>query len=243
MAFRVGVLAVLLAASAHATRCAPIIAGVPELGNIDAEVRLHFLRDRLRQESRKTRIWAFTWTGIYSTLIVYDLAMLDVNDRDKLIDNGIGASAAMVGVLSIALLPPRIIGDQFWLERRLRHAPPGTDTCALLAEAEGLLLRDAKSAAFGKSAMVHAGNFVFNVGVGLLLGVGFGHWGQAALQGLLGIAVGEAMIISQPAGIVRDLSRYRAANLGLPPSWRPVSWAVTPVISRDRAGLLLALGF
>jgi hypothetical protein len=243
MALRAALLALLVAAAAHATRCAPIAGGVPELGNIDAEVRLRFLRDRLKKEARLTRVWAFAWTGLYSGLIVYNLAQLDPHDRDNAINNGVGAGASMVGIFSIALIPPSIMGDQFWLERRLRHAAPGTDICALLADAERLLVRDAKSAAFGKSALVHAGNFLFNIGVGLLLGVGFGHWSQAALQGLGGIAVGEAMILTQPAGVVRDLSRYRAANLGLPPSWRPISWGVAPILTRERAGLVLSLGF
>src|SRR5205085_52841 len=120
MALRASVFALLLAAGANATECAPIAGGVPELAKVDAQVRL-------------------------------------------------------------------------------RHAPPGTDVCALLADAEGLLVRDVKSAAFGKSALTHAGNFLFNIGVGLVLGVAFHHWTQAAIQSLAGIAVGEVMIISQPA--------------------------------------------
>jgi hypothetical protein len=243
MALRAGVFAVLLATTATATECAPIAGGVPELAHVDAQVRLRFIRDRLRLQSRRTRIWAFTWTGLYSAVIVYNLAQLNPQDRDNLIDNGIGAAASLVGVLSVALVPPKLIGDQFWLERRLKHAPPGTDVCALVAEAEGLLLRDAKSAAFGKSALVHAGNFVFNMGVGLLLGAVFHHWQQAAIQAGLGIAVGEVMIFSQPAEIVSDLSRYRAANLGLPPKWRPVSWGVAPQLSSNYAGITVGAAF
>jgi hypothetical protein len=243
MALRAAVFALLVGAAANASECAPIAGGVPELGKIDAEVRLRFIRDRLRLQARRTRIWAFTWTGLYSAVIVFNLAQLDPNDRDNLIDNGIGASASLVGVLSVALVPPRLIGDQFWLERRLKHAPPGTDVCALLAEAEGLLLRDVKSAAFGKSVLVHAGSFLFNVGVGLLLGAVFHHWNQAAIQAVAGIAVGEVMIISQPAEIVTDLQRYRAANLGLPPRWHPVSWGVAPQLAPNYAGLTLGLAF
>src|SRR5262245_24319698 len=145
MALRAGVFALLLAGAAGASECAPIVGGVPELGKIDAQVRLRFLRDRPRPPARRPRIWAFTWTGLYSAVIVYNLAQLDPNDRDNLIDNGIGAGASLVGVLSVALVPPKLIGDQFWLERRLKHAPPGTDVCALLADAETLLLRDVKS--------------------------------------------------------------------------------------------------
>ena len=243
MALRAAVMALLVTAVASAVECAPVAGAVPELGHVDAQVRLRFIRDRLRTQSRKTRIWAFTWTGLYSAVMVYNLASLNPSDRDNLIDNGVGAGASLVGVLSVALVPPKLIGDQFWLERRLKHAPPGTDVCALLAEAEALLVRDAKSAAFGKSALVHAGNFVFNMGVGILLGTVFGHWKQAALQAGAGIAVGEVMILSQPAEIVRDLQRYRAANLGLPPKWNPVTWTVAPQLSLNYAGIAVGAAF
>src|SRR3954471_8555313 len=114
MALRAGVFALLLLGAANASECAPIAGGVPELGRVDAQVRLRFLRDRLRLAAHKTRIWAFTWTGLYSSVIVYNLAQLNPNDRDNSIDNGIGAAASLVGVLSVALVPPRIMGDQFW---------------------------------------------------------------------------------------------------------------------------------
>jgi hypothetical protein len=243
MASRALVLVLLLTTGARADECAPIAGGVPELGKIDANVRLQFLRDRLRYAARRTRIWSYTWTGIYSTLMVGQLAMMKPNDRDSLIDNGVGAGASLIGVLSIALIPQSVMSDQWWLERRLKHAKPGTDVCALLADAEHLLIRDAKSSAFGKGALTHAGNFAINIGIGFLLGFGFGHWDQAAIQGLVGIAVGEAMIISQPNDTVHDLRRYRAANLGLPPKWKPVAWGIAPMLGNDRAGLMVGLGF
>jgi hypothetical protein len=240
-------LVLLLAAGgvgrANAVECAPITGAAPGLERIDARVRLGFLRERLRVAARHTRIWTWTWAGLYSSLTVGELALLAGADRHAQIDNGIGAGASFVGVLSIALSPQTVIADQYWLERRLRRAPPATDVCALVADAERLLVRDAKSSAFGKSALVHAGNFAFNIGVGLLLGIGFHHWDQAALQGLTGIAVGEVMILSQPNDTVDDLRRYRAGNLGLPPSFHKVSWAVAPTAARDRAGLVLGIGF
>jgi hypothetical protein len=243
MAPRACLLVLLLTTSVRASECAPIKGGVPELGKVDAEVRLRFLRDRLRYAARRTRIWSYTWTGIYSTLMVGQLALMDPHDRNSLIDNGIGAGASLIGVLSIALIPQSVMSDQWWLERRLKHAKPGTDVCALLAEAEGLLIRDAKSSAFGKSPLTHAGNFAINIGLGFVLGFGFGHWNQAAIQGLTGIAVGEIMIISQPNDTVNDLRRYRAANLGLPPTWRSVSWGIAPMLGQNRAGLMVGFGF
>ena len=243
LARRLVLLLLLFAGEARAGECASIAGGGAQLGRIDALVRLRFVRDRMRDAAHKMRIWAWTFAGLYSTLTVGNLALMAGTDRHGQIDDGIGAAASFVGVLTMAILPPAIIADDYWLERHLRRAPPGTDPCALLADAERLFLSDAKSAAFGKSAMIHAGNFVFNIGVGLLLGLGFGHWDQAMIQGLVGVAVGEAMIFTQPADLITDLRRYRAANLGLPPTWRPLAWGVTPLLGDHRAGLTVGLTF
>jgi hypothetical protein len=231
------------AGEARGAQCAAIPGSVAELEQIDGEVRLRFIRDRMKLGAHRARIWTWTWAGIYSSLTVGNLALMGGADRNDLINDGVGASASMVGVLTLALAPQEIVADQYRLERRLRRAPPGTDVCALLADAERLFIRDAKSAAFGKGVLVHAGNFLFNIGVGFLLGFGFHHWDQAAIQGLVGIAVGEAQIISQPAEIVNDLKRYRAANLGLPPNWRPISWGVAPMAGPHRAGISVGLSF
>jgi hypothetical protein len=233
-------------APAGAVECAPIAGGDPTLGRIDAEVRLRFLRDRMRLAARKARIWSWTWAGIYSSLTVGQLALLPTADKGDQVDNYIGAAASFIGLATIVVSPLRVMSDQRWLERRMRT--PAADVCARLAEAEHLLVRDADSEAFGKSALVHAGNFVLNAGISLLLGLGFHHWGQAALQGLTGIAVGEAMIISQPDQSVTDLRRYRLGNLGLPPSWRPAQWpppmlSVVPWSGAHTVGLGFAGAF
>jgi hypothetical protein len=243
MRLGIGLLLVLGAGEASGAKCAGISGSVSELEQIDGEVRLRFIRDRMKLGAHRARIWTWTWAGIYSTLTVGNLALLGGADRDGQIDDGVGAGAAAVGVLTLALAPQEIVADQYRLERRLRRAPPGTDVCALLADAERWFIRDAKSAAFGKGVLVHAGNFLFNIGVGFLLGFGFNHWDQAAIQGLVGIVVGEVQIISQPAQIVSDLRRYRAANLGLPPAWRPIAWGVAPMVGQNRAGLVVGLSF
>ncbi len=227
----------------YASECAPIAGGSTQLGRIDAEVRLRFLRDRLRVAARKSRIWNWTWAGLYTGLTVVDLALLDGASHAKLIDNGVGASVAFIGLMSVALVPQDVIADQFWLERRLRRAPQGTDTCALLADAERLLIRDAKSSAFGKGVLVQLGNFLVNMAALFVLGSGYHHWDQAALQGLGGLAIGEVQILSQPNDTVHDLRRYRAGNLGLPPAWRPIGWALAPMAGQGVGGLIVGLSF
>jgi hypothetical protein len=232
-------LALLLGTPARAAECAPIAGGVPELGRIDANTRLNFLRERLRRAARRARIWSWTWGSLYSSLVVVNVAQMPWAERSELIDLGFGAGASMVGVLTLVVLPPSVMGDQRFLEWRLGR---GGDVCAELADAEWVLVRAAKSAAFGKGPLVHAGNVVFNVSIMLALGVGFHHWGQAALNGMSGILVGELMAFTQPADAIDDLERYRAADLA-PPGARPLRLTFLPSVSRQQATFSLAATF
>jgi hypothetical protein len=232
-------LALLVGAPARATECAPIAGGVPGLARIDANVRLTFVRERMRVAARRARIWTWTWGGLYSSLVVINLAQMPTADRSDLVDLGFGAGASMVGVLALSILPLKVMGDQRWLERRLRR---GDDVCAQLADAERLLVRGAASQAFGKGPLVHAGNVVFNVGVLLALGIGFGHWDSAAINGLGGILVGEVMAFTQPTDAIHDLDNYRAADL-TPTGAGPLRFTFLPMISRQQLGFSLASAF
>jgi hypothetical protein len=224
--------------------CRRIEGGLHALEGIDADVRLRFIDEHLRLGARRARIWAWTWAGIYSSLTLGEV-ILGVTEKDpeSAKDDYLGAAASFVGLAVLVVLPLDVMRDQRWLERRLKHAPPNTDRCALLADAERLLIRDAASEEFGTGPLVHVGNFLFNIGVSLFQGLYFGHWGQAAITGLVGIAVGEIQAFTQPTDVVRALARYRQADLGHAPAKLPPAWLVVPEASRDHIGLRFALTF
>jgi hypothetical protein len=56
---------------------------------------------------------------------------------------------------------------------------------------------------------VHLGNVLFNVGLGLFLGLGYHHWEAGAINAGVGIAVGEALILTRPTAAIDDLDAYR----------------------------------
>ena len=60
---------------------------------------------------------------------------------------------------------------------------------------------------------MHAGNLLFNTGVLLFLGLGYHHWTPGIINGVAGAAVGEAIILSQPAETIDDLAAYRAGRI------------------------------
>jgi hypothetical protein len=221
----------LWAAPASAGECtAAVVRGEPALGHVDAGVRLRFVRERLRHEARRARIWSWSWAGIYTGLTVGQLAVTPAVAREDRRDYYVGAGAAFIGLIPLAVAPLSVMGDHRWLERRLAAAPPGTHECVLLAEAENLLVRGAKNEAFGRSSLVHVGNVVVNAIVFAIIGPGFGHWTSAAMNMVIGIAVGEAMINTQPVGAVADLERYRAGDLAAAaPTPRRVTLTVAPL--------------
>jgi hypothetical protein len=236
--------AVLLASlRAEAAHCRAIEGGTPALERMDAQLRIDWIRDRLRTGARRARIWAWTWAGIYSALTVGNLILSGVDPEEKKVDDYLGAAASFIGLGTFIVTPLRIMRDQRWLDRRLRNAPPGIDPCVLVADAERLLIRDADGEAFGKSPLVHAGNFGINLACALILGLGFGHWDQAAIQGAVGIVIGEVMILTQPQEAIHDLARYRRGELGADFRYRPFAWGLAPLVGHDRAGLILGAAF
>lgn len=225
----VALVLVELDGAARAETCAAPAGGSASLVSIDSAVRLRFLRERLRAETRRVRIWSWAWAGAYSALTVGSLALLADGDANKRPDHIVTAAASLIGLGSKVVTPQPILHDQAWFERRIARAPAGESQCALVAEGERLLAHAAHGEAFGTGTLLHLGTFLVNVAGGLTLGIAFDHWGSAALQGVGGIAIGELMIFTQPEGAERDLERYRAGNLGLPPASHPLtSWRVVP---------------
>jgi hypothetical protein len=239
------VLLSLPAPRARATECRAIDGGVPALAQVDAEARLRWLDHRLSIDARNARIWAITWGLGYGTISAVEFGLIwTTHDTGQRAEYVVGAVASFIGVMAIGVLPLSIMNDQRWWERHEARAPKGTDVCALLSEAERVLIRGAASEAFGVGPLVHIGNFAINTAAGLVLGLGYGRWSAFAYTGIVGIAVGELQVATQPTGVIEDLRRYRNAELGdAPARAAKLQWSLTPYASRDGGGARFVLAF
>jgi len=218
--------------------------GSAALDDLDGEARLAFIEERLAHEARRARVWAWSWAGAYSGLVVANGIRIGfATNRDDLIDTTLATAASSIGLIALAALPLKVMRDQRALDALVAAAPADGDRCALLAEAERLLLRDAASEALGKSFVVHAGSFVFNVGLGLLLGAGFGHWTQGTIVSFTGIAVGELQTATQPAGAIDSLSRYRSGQLYPATERHTPAFTVVPIVAQGLAGFQIGARF
>jgi hypothetical protein len=212
----VSVVVLLAPATGAAAPCAPdaaIGAADARLAALDPEVRLRFIDGELARSADRARVWIWGWGIALGVGTLGNLAPVPFVKADQRIDWYTGAVTTGVGIVPLLIAPPDVIADSRALRARLGARGAATDACALLADAETRLVRDAKNQADGRRWWVHAGNVVLNAGVGLFLIVGFHHWTAGILNAVSGAAIGEVIIFTQPTGAIDGLRRYREGAL------------------------------
>jgi len=231
-------LALAFAAQAHATECVPSLVASPALAKVDAETRLAFLERRLERASHNAKIWTGTWAGVFSALTIGGAVLIPLVEKGARVDYYFTAGKSLVGLASLGVVRLRAIGDARWLRSRSR-----TDACALVADAERLLVRSAKSENEGRTLVFHVGNLALNMGSLLVLGLVFDRWDSAALQGVGGSVIGELMIATRPRTAEDALDAYRGANLGAAAKRDPIPVAVYPLVLHQGGGLAVSGSF
>lgn len=184
----------------------------------DVDRRLAFIESSLRDGARKSTLWAASWGTAYGLTMTTLLAVAPFVDRGWQRDLYVAAFSSGLGLLVRASVHPRVIQEHRWVRRRVRE---DGRTCETLQAAERALARSAKSERFGRSLLVHAGAVVYNVGVGLVLGLALKRPLSGIRQATVGATVGQLMLITQPTTSVRALDRYRTGGLRL--SFTPLS--------------------
>ncbi|HEY0710444.1 MAG TPA: hypothetical protein VGG33_26805 [Polyangia bacterium] len=199
----------------------------------DCAARLAFIDQRLQHTAHRSRVWSWGWGLGLTGLTVGNLTMVPLVERDNRVDYYVGAGTSFVGILPLLILPLSAMGDARALATKRTS---GTACNALLPEAETMLARSAQTQAEGRAWWNHLANVVLNGGAGLFLGLAYDHWTSGIITGLGGIAIGEAMILTQPVDSPADLAQYQRQG-----DERRVT--LTPMIAPQRFGLALAVGF
>jgi hypothetical protein len=200
---------------ATAGTCPVTMGGGPgsRLGGVDGQTRLRWIDTHLATTARRARTWTWGWgTGIVAATGA-NLVPLAFVPKDQRIDWYTGAATTIVGIVPLLIAPLDVVNDSRELHARIAIAPEASDACPLLAEAELRLARDAKNQSDGQRWWLHVGNVLLNSGVGLFLALGYHHYGAGVLNAVVGSAIGEAIILTQPTGSIDDLERYRAGAL------------------------------
>jgi len=236
-----GLLFVLSAGSAFGGECPTIIVGgQPALQHLKPQIRLRFIRERLRSDAHRARVWSYSWGAIYSSLTIGQFIAVPLVSRESRPDFYVGGGASLIGLLPLVVTPLKVMSDDKRLEEPNGDVPEA-DPCVSLARAEAFLIRDAANEAEGRSLLFHGGNVVVNAGIFFLMGAGFGHWTSATISLLTGIATGEIMILTQPLGALTSLQEYRTGDLTPPTSGARIT--LVPLVARRASGVVLVLTF
>ena len=188
--------------------------GSPRLATIDPELRLHFIDEHLARTAHRAQIWTWGWGIGIGVATVGNLIPLAFVAPENRIDWYVGTT--IVGIVPLLIAPLDVVGDSRALRGRLAARAPTDDVCALLADAEVKLVRDAQNQSDGQRWWLHVGNVVLNTGVGLVLGLGYHHWTAGAFNAIFGSAIGEAIILTQPTSSIGDLQTYRSGSFAPP---------------------------
>jgi hypothetical protein len=217
-----------------------LVGGEPALQHQSTEARLHFIHDRLRADAHNARIWGYSWGAVYSALATGQLVAAPLVSHATGLDLYVGGGAALIGLIPLVVTPLKVMGDERRLDE-LAAEPSAADPCLALARAEEMLNRDAANEAQGQSLLFQGGNLVFNAGIFLVIGAGFGHWISATTSLFTGITTGEVMILTQPVGAVTALHKYRRGDLGSPSAG--VHMRIAPLIAKNASGMVVILTF
>lgn len=222
-------------------------AGAVALLQAPAEQRLRHVTGVMLSEGARSRRWLSGWASTYTLLSTGNFALapttIDAGLRSEYLVAGVTSG---IGLLSLALRPPREVRDQGQVAQLLAGARglPAGGVCARLAQAEALWQRSAADQAQGKGMLVRTFGWLFNLGIGAVLGFGLNRWETAARNTLAGIAVTELMLLTRPGGLPAALLRYRDGRLETgapPPQWRVGLWTPLP-LPGAAAGALTAAG-
>jgi hypothetical protein len=204
------VLPLILADPVAAAPSTPATA--PRLALSDAELaaRLDFLQERLDAGRASALAWQWGWTAVYTTSFALNFAQAvqadDGDDRVRAIVDA--AKSGLATVQTVTLLRDPLAAS---LGGQPMRDVPGDDRPARLerlALGERQLLTSATRAETRYSLRRHA----VTIGANLLGGAAIyalGDAGDAVRSTLIGLAVGEAQIWSQPWRATADLREYR----------------------------------
>lgn len=232
-------------ARADEWHCPAIAGGNEALADQDPGERIKYVQRHLDDDARRVRIWAWSFAALYTGLTVGNGAKLLVSKTHaEKVDQVFGTAASAFGLVVLAIMPPSVLRDQPKLTKIVSSYKDSDDRCSVLAAAERIYLRAAKSEAFGRGPLVHAGSFAFNAALGALLIAVWHHPQSAAIVAPVGIAGGEIQQGFIWTRTNESLANYRSGDLNDHyPVHKPLAWSLVPQFGHGRVGAAWGFSF
>ena len=200
-----------------------------EISNAELEQRLKFIETRLARQSPNARVWQHGWTGFHAaSAVVQGVLAVDADDSDDEVNYLVGAvkSTGALAQMLIRPLPAVQSATRFQALPSLSRE----ERLHKVAQGEALLHENADRAATRSGWRRH----LIGVGANLLGGVAiaaFGNSSDAVTSTLLGIAVSETNIWTEPSRASNDLEDYQN-NKWMQRQTSEVSWHIVPLARR-----------
>jgi hypothetical protein len=207
----------VLGSGARAATCPAPPGAHPAVAAIDGRQRLAWIDERLQQQAWRGKLWAYGWGIGVGAAGVGSLIAVPFVAPSQRVDWYTSAATAAFGVIPFVLAPLKVTRDAPALRDAIAASPPEDDArvCAVLSQAERMLADDAHDERWQQAWWTHAGNVAFNAGVLLFLGLGYHHWTSGLVNGVSGVAVGEAIIFTQPTGAIDAAESYTRGELSM----------------------------
>jgi hypothetical protein len=200
-----------------------------EIGNTELDQRLEFVEKRLARQSPDARVWQYGWTGFHAaSVVVQGILAVDADNNDDEVDYIVGAvkSTGALAQLLIRPLPAVKSTTRFQaLPSRSRE-----ERIHKLMQGEALLHENADRAATRSSWKRH----LVGIGANLIGGAAiaaFGDSSDAVTSTLLGIAVSETSIWTEPSRAANDLEDYQG-NKWMQRETSEINWRIVPLARR-----------
>jgi len=200
-----------------------------EISNAELEQRLKFIETRLAGQTPDARYWQYGWTGFHAvSAAAQGVLALDANDSDDEVNYLVGAVKSTGALAQMLIMPLPAVQSA----ARFQGLPAQSreERFQKLMQGEALLHENAGRAVTRSSWKRH----LIGIGVNLFGGVAiaaFGDSSDAVTSTLLGIAVSEASIWTEPSRAVNDLNDYQN-NKWMARKTSEVSWHVVPLARR-----------
>jgi hypothetical protein len=193
------------------------------LARVDGRRRIAYLDAALTEASIDASNWGRFWRATFQTTAVAGFVVAPFFDKkaDR-VDSYASGAKSTVGWLfaSIFTLPA---------ERHRDREPPKEASCDTIASLERTLAADGEGERKGRGIGMHVLGGVFNVAVGVTVGLIHHRWWTAISGMAIGGAVGELRIFTQPTTATDAYARYVSGELATSAPKPTLSAAIVPL--------------
>jgi hypothetical protein len=167
------------------------------IGPLDSErtaARVDKLERLLDREHRNLRAYRVGWATVFAAAAIGQVGLAELVGEPRDISIQVSAVKATIGASVTPFLAPRF---------DMPEAVPGQEPCARLADLERTLVYVARRERRGVALYQHGLGAALNVAGLLYLGLFHDQWVEGLLGALIGSAVGELRLWTQPRRAIR----------------------------------------